>query len=139
RAQHGNVILLAVEITEGVAEDRDAVKAAVGRAELARVALVEGDAEAALAGALARQAHEVARAVDAGHILEAASRQLQHVPPLAAAQIEDAIVGLEAGAFHQQIDLLLSVAVVLDDIAVGLEVERVEERAPPFGGQVALE
>jgi len=40
---------------------------------------------------------------------------------------------------HQQIDLLLGVAIVLDDVAVGLEVERVEERAPPFGGQVALE
>src|SRR6185437_12360992 len=130
RAQHGNVILLAVEIAEGVAEDRDAVKAAVGRAELARVALVEGDAEAALAGTLARQPHQIARAIDAGDVLEAAPRQLQHVPPLTAAQIEDAVIGLEAGASHQQIDLLLGVAVVLDDVAIGLEIERVEERAP---------
>ena len=90
-------------------------------------------------GALARQPHQVARAVDAGDVLEAAPRQLQHVAPLAAAQIEDPVVGLQPGAAHQQVDLLLGVAVVLDDVAVGFEIERVEERAPPFGRQVALE
>ena len=123
RLQHGNVVLLAVEIAEGVAEDADAVEAALTDAELARVALVEGEREATLLGALARQAHEIARAVDAGDVLEAAPRELERVPALAAAQVEDAVVRLEARGADERLDLLLGIAVVLDHVAVGLEIE----------------
>src|ERR1700731_2829910 len=58
---------------------------------------------------------------------------------LTAAQIEQAIVALKPGAADQEIDFLLSVAIVLDNIAVGFEIERVEQRTPPFGRQVAFE
>ena len=39
--------------------------------------------------------HEVARAVDARHVLEAAPGELEAVPALAAAQVEDVAVRLD--------------------------------------------
>jgi len=139
RLEDGDIVLLAVEIAEGIAEDADAVKAALRHAELAGIALVERKGEVPLAGALAREPDEIARAVDAGDLLEAAAGQLERVATLTAAEVENAVVGLEPGAPHQQLDLLLGIAIVFDDVAVGLEVERVEERAPPVVRQMALE
>src|SRR6185312_13068372 len=111
RREHGEIVLLAVEIAEGVTENADAVKAAFGHAEPARIAFMEGSGEAALARPLARQPHEIARAVDAGDLLEAAPGEFESMPALAAAEVEDAVVGLEPDAAHQQVDLLHRVAV----------------------------
>src|SRR5689334_12632796 len=59
--------------------------------------------------------------------------------PLAAAQVENAVVALEPDAADQQIDFIGRVPIVLDYIAVGFEVERVEQGAPPIGRQVTFE
>src|SRR2546423_8877473 len=59
--------------------------------------------------------------------------------PLTAAQVENAVVALEPDAADQQVDFFGRVTIVLDDIAVGLEVERVEQGAPPVGRQVTFE
>src|SRR3546814_8435020 len=85
RFEHGGVVLLAVEIAEGIAHQADAVEARLRNAELARVAFLEGDRQTLLLGTLAAEAHEVARTVDAVDVAEAAPRKLQAVPALAAA------------------------------------------------------
>src|SRR5579884_1501293 len=139
RFEDGKVVLLAVEIAERVAEDADAMEFAVAEAEAAGVALVERHLQVALLGALAGEADQVARAVEADDAVKPPLRQFERMAALAAAQIEDAVVALKAGAADQQIDLVAGVAVVLDDVAVGFEVERVEQRAPPFRRQVAFE
>src|SRR5439155_3160857 len=107
--------------------------------EAAGIAFVERDLQISLPGALAGEADQVARAVEPGDMLKAALRQFERVPSLTAAQVEDAVVAFETGTADQQIGLLLGIAVVLDDVAIGFEVERVEQRAPPFGWQVAFE
>src|SRR5579864_7576527 len=58
---------------------------------------------------------------------------------LSATEIENPVVGLKPCALYEKIDLLLGVAVILDNVAVGFEIKRVEQRSPPFGGQMALE
>ena len=139
RLQHREIVFRPVEIAERVAEHADAMKFPVAEPEAARVAFVECHLQIALPGALAGEADQVARAVEPGDMLKAALRQFERVPSLTAAQIEDAIVAFETGATDQKIGLLLRVAIVLDDVAIGFEIERVEQRAPPFGWQVALE
>ena len=59
--------------------------------------------------------------------------------PLTAAQVENAVVALEPDAADQQVDFIGRIAIVLDYIAVGFEVERVEQSAPPVGRQVTFE
>src|SRR5260370_2423762 len=59
--------------------------------------------------------------------------------PLTAAQIEDAVVALEPDAADQQVDFIGRIAVVLDDVAVGFEVEGIEQGTPPVGRQVTFE
>src|SRR5439155_22599306 len=105
--------------------------------EAAGIALVERDLQITLPGAFAGEADQVARAVEPGDMLKAALRQFERVPSLTAAQIEDTVGAFETGTADQQIGLLVGVAVVLDDVAIGFEVERVEQRAPPFRWQVA--
>jgi hypothetical protein len=61
------------------------------------------------------------------------------VPALPAAQIEDPVRALQPGAPDQEIDFLLGIAVILDHIAVGFEVKRIEQGTPPFRGQVPLQ
>ena len=58
---------------------------------------------------------------------------------LTAAQIEDSIVALDTGAADQQVDFLRGVAIVLDHIAVGFEIERVEQGPPPIRWEMAFE
>src|SRR5271169_2849134 len=58
---------------------------------------------------------------------------------LTAAQIEDSIVALDAGTADQQVDFLRGVAIVLDHIAVGFEIERAEQGPPPIRWEMAFE
>jgi hypothetical protein len=55
--------------------------------------------------------------------------------PLTAAQIEDAVIALEPDAADEQVDFIGRIAIVLNYIAVGFEVERVEQGTPPVGRQ----
>src|SRR6184192_3962399 len=59
--------------------------------------------------------------------------------PLTTAQIENAIVALEPHAADQQVDFIGRIAIILDDVAVGFEVEGVEQGTPPIGRQVTFE
>jgi hypothetical protein len=88
---------------------------------------------------LAGEPDQVARAVDAHDVLEAAARQLDAVAALAAAQVEDGIVARDAGRCDDEVDLAARVVVVLDHVAVGFHVQRVEQLAPPLLGQMRLE
>ena len=58
---------------------------------------------------------------------------------LPAAQIEDSIIGLECGGPNQRVDFASRIAVILDDVAIGLEIDRVEQRPPPIGRQVPFQ
>ena len=55
------------------------------------------------------------------------------------AEVEDLAVRLHRRRRQDEVDLAPRVLDVLDDVAVGLDVERVEQLAPPLGGQVLLE
>src|SRR5215471_11692809 len=58
---------------------------------------------------------------------------------LSTAKIEDAVVALEPDAADQKIDFSDGIAIVLGHIAVGLEVKRIEQGAPPIRRQMTLE
>ena len=92
-----------------------------------------------LLGAFASAADQIARTVQPGYVREAAARQFERVPALPATQIEDPVRALQPGAPNQEIDFLLGITVILDHIAVGFEVKRIEQGTPPFRGQVPLQ
>src|SRR5439155_21327770 len=81
----------------------------------------------------------IARAVEPGDMGKAAAREFERMAPLTAAQVEDAVIALEPDAADQQVDFIGRVAVVLNDVAVGFEVEGVEQGTPPVGRQVTFE
>ena len=139
RLQDGQIILLPVKITEGIAHQRNAVEIIIRETEFTGVAFVEIYIQAVRFGALFRQADQVAGAIDTGHMVEAPPRQFQAMASLAAAEVQDPVIGLEPGRADEQVDLLLRVAVVLHHIPVGLDVDGIEQCAPPFGWQMALQ
>src|SRR5215469_15624151 len=139
RFEHGEIILRTLEITKRISQNADTVKIAIAQAKPPCIALVKRHLQVAVLGALACQADQIARAVEPGDIGKAAAGELERMPALAAAQIEDAIIPLEPDAADQQIDFFGRIAVVLDDVAVGFEVERVKEGPPPVRRQMALE
>ena len=99
------------------------MKLGVANAKTPRIALVKRDLQIALPGAFASETDQVARTVEPGDVRKAAAGELERMAALAAAQIEDAVVALEADRSNQEIDLFAGVAVVLDHIAVGFEIE----------------
>ncbi len=115
------------------------MKLGVAKAKAARVAFVKRNLQIALPGALAGEPDQIARAVEPGDAGKAAARELERMTALPAAQIENAVVALDPGAADQQFDLLCGVAIVLDHVAVGFEIERVEQGAPPIRRQMAFE
>ena len=139
RFEHREIVLRALEIAERVAQQADAMKFGLAEAKAPCVALVERDLQVALPGAFAREADQIARAVEPGDMRKAAPGEFERMAALAAAQIEDAVVPLEPDGADQEVDLLAGVPVVLDNVAIGFEIERVEQSAPPIRGQMALE
>ena len=67
--------------------------------------------------------------LDAG---KAPSRQFEHVGPLATADIENPLAGLELEDRTEGIHLLGGDLLVIDDVAVRLQIGRVEDLPPPF-------
>jgi hypothetical protein len=61
------------------------------------------------------------------------------MPPLSAAQVENAVVRLEAGRADENVDFLNGVLPILNDVAIGLEIDGVEQRPPPVGGEMPLQ
>ena len=139
RGQDLLVVLLVGEVAERVAHDGNAIDAVLRQPRVARVAFLEQHLQAFALRPLLGEPHQVARAVEAHDVLEAAPGELQAVPALAAAQVEDVAVRLDRGRRDDEVDLAAGVLDVLDDVAVGLHVEGVEELAPPLFGKVRLE
>ena len=140
RFEHGEIVLRTLEIAERVAQTgrRNEIRPSPRRKRRASPSW-KRDLQVALPGAFAGEADQVARAVEPGDVRKAAPGEFERMAALAAAQIEDAVVALEPDGADQQIDLLAGVAVVLDNVAVGFEIERVEQSAPPIRGQMTLE
>ena len=139
RFEHGEIVLRTLEIAEGVPQNADAVKVTVAKTKPPGVAFVKRDLQIALLRALASQADQIAGAIEPDDIGEASVGELERMAPLTAAQIENAVIALEPDAADQQVDFIGRVAIVLYDVAVGFEVERVEQRAPPVGRQVTFQ
>ena len=137
--EHRGIVLVAVEIAEGISHQTDAIEVPIAEPEAARVALAEVHGDADIPGALSRQADEIARTVDSGNMRKAAPRQFDRVPALSAAQVEDPIVRFEPDGANQKIDIARRAGAILDDVAVGLQVDGVEQCPPPIVGQVTFE
>src|SRR5690606_38807389 len=65
--------------------------------------------------------------------------QLEAMAALSAAQIEDLAVRLYGCGGEDEVHVAARVLHVLDDVAVGLDVESVEKLTPPFGGEMCFE
>src|SRR6266446_2442356 len=111
----------------------------VAETKAPRVAFMKRDLQVTLFGPLAGEADQIAGSIEPGDMRKSALRKLERMSTLATAQIENAIVALQADTADQKIDFVGCVSVVLDYVAVGFEVERVEQGAPPIRGQMTLE
>src|SRR5690606_118632 len=127
---------LAGEVAERIAQDRHVILARFGKPHAAGVSFLEGDLASFRPGAAPRKPNQIARPVDAGKAGIAPSREFQQMSALAAADVQNAGLGRHARRLYDLVDLVRGIAVVLDDIAIGLEVERIENLAPPFGGEM---
>src|SRR5215469_16095856 len=137
--EDGEIVLRKLEVTEGIAQDADAMELRVAEAEAAGVAFVKRNRKVTELGALAGETDQITRAVETGNVRKAAPCQFERMTALSTAKIEDAVVALEPDAADQKIDFSGGIAIVLDHIPVGLEVKRIEQGAPPIGGQMTLE
>ena len=61
------------------------------------------------------------------------------MPPLPAAQVQKPISWPDASRLDQEIDLRDGVDVVLDDVAIGAQIQGVEQLPPPLPGEVVFE
>jgi hypothetical protein len=61
------------------------------------------------------------------------------MPPLSAAQVENVVSRLDADGLYHQVDVAHGVLVVLDNIAIRFQIERVEQVSPPFLGKMAFQ
>jgi len=99
--------------------------------------LVKGDRQRRSGRPLPGELNEKARMIETSDVLEPPAGQLERVAALAAAQIQDPVARRKGRRLHQHVDPLGSEAVVLDDVAVGAQVERAKQRTPPVGRDVA--
>ncbi len=99
--EHLQIILGAFEIAERVSHQYDAVEAVLREADFPRIALVEADGKIHLFCPSSGHADQVSRAIHTSDFLKAASGQLERVPPLATAEIQDAIARLNTGRGYQ--------------------------------------
>src|SRR5581483_3152129 len=65
--------------------------------------------------------------------------ELKAMAALAAAQVEDVAVLLDLGGGDDEVNLAAGVLEILDHVAVGLDVESVEELSPPLFRKVRLQ
>ena len=87
----------------------------------------------------ASESHEVPRPIQSSDVLIAPLGELQCVAALAAAQVEDSIVALDSCGLDQQIDLFDGVLLPLNNVAIRLQVERVEKALPPVRRKMVFE
>jgi hypothetical protein len=112
---------------------------AVFQPYFATVSLTERHGQLALFGPSFRQSNQVPRSVNPGYVSKSTLRQFQTVPALATAQVQDPIIRFQPGNPDQKVNFLFRIGIVFDNIPIGFEIHRVEERLPPLVGKVALE
>ena len=83
--------------------------------------------------------NEKARMIETGDVVEPTPGKLKRVAALAAAQVQDLVAMRKSRRRDQDVDLLSSEPVILDDVAVGAQIERAKQRTPPIGRHVACE
>ena len=62
--------------------------------------------------------------IETGDVVEPTPGKLKRVAALAAAQVQDSVAMRKSRRRDQDVDLLSSEPVILDDVAVGAQVER---------------
>ena len=72
--EDGEIVLRKLEITEGVAQDADAMELRVAEAKAAGVTFVKRDRKITQLGALAGETNQITRAVETGNMRKAAPR-----------------------------------------------------------------
>ena len=109
------------------------MKRGVFGAELPGVALVDRDREMGVSGPFPGKPDKIPRSVDPGDTGESGASEFESMPSLAAAEIENVVVGLQKGDLHDHFDLASRVFGIFNYIAVGLEIQRIEKGPPPIG------
>jgi hypothetical protein len=133
------IVFLVIEVSERVSEKRNAIETIGGKTELAGVAFVKGDIQVFRFGSFAGEPYKISGAVQAGYILVSAPRQFQTVATLTAANIQVSVVGFEARRFQEPVDFVTRVGVVLDHVAVSLQIDRPEQTPPPIRRQMSFQ
>ena len=77
--------------------------------------------------------------IETGDVVEPTPGKLKRVAAFAAAQVQDSVAMRKSRRRDQDVDLLSSEPVILDDVAVGAQIERAKQRTPPIGRHVACE
>jgi hypothetical protein len=77
--------------------------------------------------------------IETGDVVEPTPGKLKRVAAKAAAQVQDSVAMRKGRRRDQDVDLLGSEPVVLDDVAVRAQVERAKQRTPPIGRDMAGE
>jgi hypothetical protein len=113
--QYGDVVFRRLEIAETVTRQVDQVEGVVAETKFARIAFPESCGIAMLARDTPGARDQVMRPIDPVQVSETASRQLEQVPALAAAQVEYAGALLDVNELEKCIDLAFRDIRVLDD------------------------
>ena len=132
-----HVFLDGVEVAETVPEDEDDVVGVGAVGEPPGVSLPEPDRERLSLRGRPGPLDQVVGLVEAFDVV-APAREFEGVPALAAAEVENPLVGLEVQDPNDPVDLPLGDAGVVDDVAIGLQVEAIEDAPPPVGLYVLL-
>ena len=77
RLEDGEIVLRELEITEGIAQDADAMELRVAEAKAAGVAFVKRNRKVTQFGALAGETDQITRAIETGNVRKAAPRQFE--------------------------------------------------------------
>src|SRR4030067_728665 len=123
------------EVSEGIAEDQDPVETFRREAGLSGIFPEKPDLHPPPLRFLPSPIDEKPRVVDDGAFPEAAANQLDAVPSVPPAKIEDLVLRGKGDQFPQEIDLPAGDIVIADRTRIGGEVDLVEELLPRIRGR----
>ncbi|KAF5045940.1 hypothetical protein DSECCO2_475990 [anaerobic digester metagenome] len=126
------VFLDGVEVAEAVPEDEDDVVGVGPIRQPACIPLPEPDLQPLPLRGRPGSLDQVMRLVEAFGVVAPAC-EFEGMPALAAAEVEDLLVGAEAQNPGDPVDLPPGDSLVVDDVAIGLQVEVIEDTPPPIG------
>jgi len=136
--EHPSIVLPALEVAETVPEKEDHVEGVRPVREFPCIALPEPDVQTVLPGRRPGLLHKIMGAIEAlGAIAPAC--EFQGVPTLPAAEVQHALVGFQVERSAEEVDFPRRQEAVPDYVPVGLEIEVVEDPAPPFGPHMGLQ